>query len=467
MVEQPHDNDARAQYLHVLIHANNKGVNLCKSVASAGSLNYPVPTILSWNAEFNNVGLVGGGIEVAKIDDVEDYTNNIFKRFGKRENDVVIIVDGYDTWFQLRPDVMLERFFEINRKSNNRVVRRMGQKTMDAGGIKHRIVFGAQSECTGRKEDPACWVVPESTLANNVYGSGKGGERFLNSGFIMGELGALQKLFKKAKHLIDEDRERATVQDVMTKIFGDQELHREALHRHFRGASLFNRFFRFIRLYGEEPAPAVNEAEFNIGLDYSSLLSSKSQDSSATHAFLIRNDTTALTSITQKAGAKTSSGTYKLPNDIQRSLDPYWVRNPNPILPKDQSWLDSSLYTNLFTGAIPATIHQTSVRIDPEPNPSNPRVAGWGKMWFQPYLRPLLDEHVNEPYRSIATLSSEERGDTEYWPLHMVKWRLRNHEGAKKDKEWIAWEAVCKDDGIEEEVFRDGKGYWKPPRMEY
>ena len=84
-------------------------------------------------------------------------------------------------------------------------------------------------------------------------------------------------------------------------------------------------------------------------------------------------------------------------------------------------------------------------------------------MWFQPYARTMMDEHVNEPYRSFAILQNAEK-EVAWWPLHQYKWRLRDHTNMKT-KEWLPWKELC--DGFEEEVFGDDKGPWKAPRLEF
>lgn len=432
---------------------------------------------MSWKAEYNNSEAVNGGAEIKRISSITDYIDTTFRKYGHRDEDVAIIVDGYDTWFQLRPDVMLERFFEINRVANNRVVKRMGQVAMDAGGVKQKIVFGKQRECSGKKEDASCWAVPESPLGKNVYGAGEDGERFLNAGFIMGEFGALRKLFNKANETFHQDAQHNTLQDVMTKMFGEQEYQREILALKYQPTGLLSRLARFIGFsdgsstltqqpLGYQPQTiAEGAAEYNVGLDYDSLLTT-STESADSLKFVSRTDTKQINTIKQKAKFTVSHKISKLSDDILRSLEPFWSRNPSKTLPHHLTWHDTPLLTNLHTGSIPASIQHTSPRLDPD-NASNLRTSAWTKLWYHKYMREFLDEHVNEPYRSFAILEGGEKGEVAWWPLHLKKWALHDFEGSKSKKDSISWDDVCGGDGeLEREVWRDRKG-WKPPRLDY
>lgn len=394
-----------------------------------------------------------------------DYTYNIRGK-DDRQTDVVIIVDGYDTWFQLRPDVMLERFFEINRKANNRVVKSMGQAAMDTSHIRQKIVFGAQKTCSKDKDDPACYAVPESTISDPSQGG-----KFLDAGFVMGELGAIRELYERAQWHMDFVKDRATTQDMFSRLFGEQEYQRELTKQRYSGPGLFNRLLEAFGLKNNKgllaahpthrrlPPVQAGEAEFGIGLDYESLLTSSTTGKSDSN-WLVRNNSTEIARIAREAKIS-SSKSYPLPADIQRSLEPFWSRNPNDILPQTKGWQDTPLFTNLNTGAIPASIQHLSPRADVELQ--NIRQAGWKKMWFQPYSRTLLDEHVNEPYRSVAVLQ-DAYSETAWWPLHQQKWKLRDHTN-RASREWMSWKDVC--NGFEEEVFADGKGIWRVPRTEY
>jgi hypothetical protein len=403
----------------------------------------------------------------------------MIRQIPNREKDVVIIVDGHDTWFQLRPDVMLERFFEINRRANNRVVQKMGQAPMDSGGIKHRIVFGAQRACSATSDDPACYAIPPNPLGSKIYGKEQKSERYLSSSFIMGELGALHSLYERARWHWDKNRANSTVQGVMSFIYGEQEFQRELIYKRYNPSGFFTKTMRYLGwmdggILGAHPTrkrpTSMGQAEFGISLDYELLLSSSTEGGKDLN-FLVRKNTANMTTIRLEAGVSVATSIYNLPSDILRSLEPFWARNPSKTLPQELDWEDTSLYTNLWTGAVPATIQHASPRGNETEAAAatNLRHTGWTKMWFQPHVRTMLDEHVNEPYRAFAVLQSEEEGETAWWPFHMFKWRIRDHDasGDTERKEWLAWANFCDGDGIEKEVFADGKPAWKAPRYEY
>lgn len=126
--------------LHVLIPASRPDVNLCKALISAGILNYPSPVIINWNQSFDDPGLVEGGSHLAKISGVHEYVANLD---GSHDEDLVLMVDGYDLWFQLRPQTLVDRYFDINRRADKRISSELG---LDAAtkGIRQEIIFGCQ-----------------------------------------------------------------------------------------------------------------------------------------------------------------------------------------------------------------------------------------------------------------------------------------------------------------------------------
>ena len=83
--------------LHVLIPASRPDVNLCKTMLSAGVLGYPSPVLINWNQTFETKGLVEGGSHLAKIPGIHEYLTSLDE---SHDEDIAIIVDGYDIWFQ-------------------------------------------------------------------------------------------------------------------------------------------------------------------------------------------------------------------------------------------------------------------------------------------------------------------------------------------------------------------------------
>lgn len=131
--------------LHLLIPASNPDPNLCKAIVSANVLGYPNPAIINWQQKFDDPALVDGGSHLAKINGTAQYLYGFDE---SHDDDLVLMMDGYDAWIQLRPQTLVDRFFEINRRANERIASSMGGAER-AGqlNVSQTIVFGAQKRC--------------------------------------------------------------------------------------------------------------------------------------------------------------------------------------------------------------------------------------------------------------------------------------------------------------------------------
>lgn len=219
----------------------------------------------------------------------------------ERDGDVVLIPDPEGSILQLRPDVLIERYFEMNRIAEERARQGLEGKQQDLLGQK--IIFAASKVCAREAGDPACYTVPQSPLSKKVYRSNTDKilqkeevphlvvrERFLSTAFVMGELRAVKRLYEKAMELLQADKAKATELDVLSRIFGEQEYYREVLREKNRGKweklrHALGRSFGFSPDNALDPHPThrkidlvggdVAKFEFGIGLDYEGLLGSE------------------------------------------------------------------------------------------------------------------------------------------------------------------------------------------------
>ncbi len=202
--------------LHLLIPASHGDPNLCKVLLSAAILGYPSPVLINFGETYDDPGLVAGGSHLAKINGVHSYLASLDET---HDQDLLLLVDGYDVWFQLRPDVLVKRFDQINQQANRRIQSELGRAAMQHN-ICQEIVFGCQKRCwPWTFDDPPCYAVPNSSLPTNVYGNrtdtASGDEsspydnyrqRFLNSGVAMGTIRAMRKLFQQALKQAEKER---------------------------------------------------------------------------------------------------------------------------------------------------------------------------------------------------------------------------------------------------------------------
>lgn len=78
---------------------------------------------------------------LAKVEGILKYLDRLESSVEYAE-DLVLIVDGYDLWLQLGPEVLLRRYYELNAAANARLIETYGEKAVIANDIRQTIVFG-------------------------------------------------------------------------------------------------------------------------------------------------------------------------------------------------------------------------------------------------------------------------------------------------------------------------------------
>lgn len=181
---------------------------MCKTLLTGAILGYPVPTLIAWKETFDQQHLLGGGSHVAKISRVLEYLEKMPESM---DHELIFMMDAYgpcesfrpmqigtadcttDIWFQLPPEVLVSRYYTINKKANQRLRARLGN-AYDAEHIRQTIIFGAGKRCApNQMHTVACYPIPEAPLPDDLYGAntdtvmGKNKytslkQRYLNSG---------------------------------------------------------------------------------------------------------------------------------------------------------------------------------------------------------------------------------------------------------------------------------------------
>ncbi|KAK4895866.1 hypothetical protein LTR27_006036 [Elasticomyces elasticus] len=220
---------------HFLIPATQSNAELCKLILSAQILDYPTPVLINW-------GMVAEGdssnTHLAKIQGFIDYLDALERSSETFDEDLVLIVDGYDVWFQLRRDVLIKRYYALNEAADARTAQAFGQDLFEKHDMRQTIVFGPDKICWpidyGR---PACWAAPLANMSDFAYGPQTldGPEeynhpRWLNSGTIIGPARHLRDLFNatlEGIHLnYDKHKDkgyRNSDQFYLAEVFGLQE----------------------------------------------------------------------------------------------------------------------------------------------------------------------------------------------------------------------------------------------------
>lgn len=443
------------------------------------------------------------------------------------DDDLVVLVDGYDIWFQLKPDVLVKRYLSITQHHDQRLADQFGSKAArDAAGVRQKVLFSAQKRCWPKEAThPACYAVPPSTLPPDVYGVGtdtnvddeknpyvKYRQRYLNSGAAIGPAAALSAIFERALEKAEKDKNIGSDQGIFAEIFGEQEYYRHVAAEE-SGAYVkkakgwwdvkMGKGDRLKSVIDETsppkdkillPRPADRNYEFGLGLDYDMSIAQATVFSEYDTEWLVRDERDE---IVQKYRHHSITEPYPalspLPADMLASpppfspftADPLVGRDPVAAPPRSMSWAGARLFTNLYTGNTPVAVHHNAHR-----DGLKGRIERhWDRPWFQGRLRQLLDAHAWEPVRPVARVALDGQGrvveqdkaksEGEDTKEKVSRWSLPG-KGRGKVQVHEYWGPDLKRDGAESdkgplayqdicagteaEVMRDDKGPWKDPK---
>ncbi|KFA62570.1 hypothetical protein S40285_05817 [Stachybotrys chlorohalonatus IBT 40285] len=243
--ETTHHGLARKSRLHYLVPASDVKASLCAGVASALANGYPIPRIVGYKGkgEFN-----ARAAHIAKLRAIQRYLDNVDGIIPGHaaEDDLVMVVDGYDVLAKLPAGVAIERYFELVEAADQKLASRRGITVPELRslGLQQTLLFGTDKGCfPPPATDPRCWLVPYSDLPPYVWGPkskreehGRPGRpytdsRFLNSGTVIGPLGDLRKFVNATLEYIQdnfnpENRYRNSDQFYAATLYARQEFQR-------------------------------------------------------------------------------------------------------------------------------------------------------------------------------------------------------------------------------------------------
>ena len=473
---------------HLVIPASESNANLCKTLLSSFVLSYPSPTLVNYGKLFDGEGW-DNGTHIGKIQGTYDFLSTARH---VKDDDLVLIIDGYDVWFQLPPQIMIKRYHKMMDNADKRLRTRYGMAPAEKHGkgtnkeptqrYSQKVLFAADKICwPNPTDDPACAAVPYSTLPKDTYGPDTDKDpkafhnrpRFLNSGTVIGRVADVRAVYKSAIRKIEENRGTIGDQFVFAEIFGEQEYQREILRLTAQGPG--GRWLDWIsNALGNTESPLLanrtinnmtvvpgKDYELGIGLDYESGLFQTMTHSDGDIEFISYNDTSILSHIEEKHPSLGSLPDW-LPMDIQRANPPFTYSSPGNqsdfrkeglLLPwsekldavsKEPEWSEVSLATNVYAGSIPTLLHFNGDK--------SPLSSWWPRMWFSSKSRALLRRYIRSTQSKEAAYAAATGGKT--W------WDTRGGRGGvwTDHATWMEWGQVCKK--TEDEVFADGKGRW-------
>ncbi|RSL43087.1 hypothetical protein CEP54_015226 [Fusarium duplospermum] len=395
---------AEDRRLIIVLPANAPDINLCKATTSAISLGYPAPVIVNWGKDYQGKGWHGGS-HLDKIIGTLDFLNWASSsdagdhKLG--DNDLVIVLDSYDTWFQLPPSVLLQRYHEANRLAGQRLEEQWpGQGNIS---VQQSIIVSAQKKCFPPPDSGSilhCDALPESPARADLYGPETDKDpnlyhnvrpRYLNSGSMIGPVEDMRRYFDRVKHRMRQRQAEGvhlySDQGIFAEVFGEQEIMRQRLRDG----------------HVQDQASEIETFEYHVGLDYTQqLFIATVFEEEDGDIITLGNET----EIARRSKALQISPVRLkgVPNDLANTQNPLQSMGAG-----DYSWWDEMpLYADFFSTAIPVVLHHNAHK----DGLKSRRVEWWDRTWYFPYLRELLAAQLSPGEREPLFRSADK---VVYW----------------------------------------------------
>jgi hypothetical protein len=364
---------------------------LCKTVLTAGILGFPAPTVVNYDTSLDKEGRHSER-DFERIKLTHDYLSG---HPAHRDDDVVIVMDSPYSWLQLRPEVLLRRYYRIIYESNERLRQTIGKDTAIESRIQQSIVFAAQDACSHHTSDElACIAVPNSPLSDITALANL---KHLSVSTIVGPLGKLRSLFQHLRSRAESSMDNVDLQGLAEETFGKQEYRREVV-RQQNLSSAQRLWWSIQKLFGKGQTILERidrdrivedlddtSPEFGIALDYANEL-----------GLAVGEDTDDIDWIQH-------GSVSQLPVDLASSMPPFWTPTGKDV-PSEKGWKDVDLLVDRRTGSIPAVItfsHNSSTPL---------QTHGWVNFWMRANAKKLFAEAVSVPRLPVATVVDSHNG---------------------------------------------------------
>ncbi|TQN69843.1 hypothetical protein CSHISOI_05637, partial [Colletotrichum shisoi] len=392
--------------------------NLCKMLMSALVSGYPSPVIVNWGRDFNKGPGGFGGSHLGKIDGSLDFLDAITsddapedERLGP--DDLVLIADAYDVWFQLPPSILIRRYMAQNDAADERIRKGWSEprswfssdSSKRSPTPRQSIIISTQKRCwpdASLGSDPHCDQLPESSARKDMYGPHTDEDpeqmhdrrpRYVNSGSIIGPVGEMRRMLRRAQEKVVAKRAAGldifSDQGIFAEIFGEQEIWRTSKREDHA---------QWVKNQTEHPEDAAKEQQehdFGVGLDYVQDLFTPTVFEEDDGLYVVLSNGSALRDTAAERGIipPRVSG---VPEDMIGMRSPLEETGVNVHL----GWNDLPLYTDFWSTSVPVMVHHNAHRNGLKEE----RLRDWWKNnWFFPYLRQLLEVQA-KPTQSLKPL---------------------------------------------------------------
>ncbi|KAH7184983.1 uncharacterized protein B0J16DRAFT_304238 [Fusarium flagelliforme] len=459
--EWPEEPVVKNRRMALVIPINIPSPNVCKTILSATVLGYPAPIILNWKENHQDISHWELGRCLPKIPGMVHYLDTVMHPNATdleklEEDDLVLMVDGRDVWFQLPVEVVISRYHEINRRANERL--RKQWKGKGPMPMKQTIVAASERNCYPNDPelfgvDLRCDIWPESPLRPDLYGPETDKNisnfqhtrpRWINGGMYIGPAGDMRRFFRRAMEKMDayigEAFPLRSEQGMFGYLMGQQEVWRQhQRENHMKDLDLKD---------------LVEEnLEWHAGLDYGMEIANQVAYSDIDKSLNLYHADFALlgdkerTQRQSEARGISPTRLNGVPEDIMAS------RNPLTKFEKSANWSNMPLYADFAIGTVPAIIHHNGYK--------ERRQTWWDQPWYHQKLRKLYPSKVKfRPFdESLATVETED-GLVRYWaPLAEARDRYprKVNETANARFPKMEFEELCH---WEEKPLKDARTNW-------
>ncbi|CAG2008627.1 hypothetical protein QX201_006401 [Fusarium graminearum] len=446
--------------LVILLPANAPGVNLCKAMITAIALGYPTPIIINWGKSGSHLAKIGGVLDY--LDWSVRLKSGHKDRLGK--DDLIMVADSSDSWFQLPPDVLIQRYHDLNAEADARLQKEWtGSSEMP---MKQTIMVSAQKRCWPRAKSGSnlhCADLPESPLREDLYGpdTDKDPEmrmvdvrpRYINSGAFVGPVGDMRRYFRRVQERYEAGKAIQgdhfySDQGFFGEIWAEQEIWRT--WRRELGDKIDQNLNASIMVR--------DQFEYHVGLDYFQTISIPTVFEEDDGDIVNLNNQTHIAERSRELEIEPARLT-RVPDEIAKA------KNPIARLLSDEDrpnldWGDMNFYADFFTTAIPVNIHHNA-HIN---NLKSRRVLWWPRMWFFPYLRDLVMAQLRQRRQQPLGRVETPEGKAVYWGLQSYK-EVRRYMNNQKQLVTTDFDTICTSNWAKKEkqnwwdvVFMDERG---------
>ncbi|KAM0482040.1 hypothetical protein ACHAPX_003374 [Trichoderma viride] len=453
----------------LVIPATSPSPDLCKTIATALALGYPSPIIINWGIDYRAITKWEGGQNLPKIPGFVKYLDAAMHPEAHpdeklEEDDLVLMVDAYDVWFQLPADILLKRYHEINKRANIRLQQQWDRD--EPLPMRQTIIAASGKNCHPQPNSGSnmhCERLPDSPLRADLYGPDTEKDankhrdhrpKYINGGVYIGPAGDMRRLFRRAAEKMEAGLNQGvhlfSEQGIPGEVLGEQEVWRQ-----------WRRSSKEVIQDSDAKSLMDRDFEYHFGLDYNQELSiqtfwTDTDDGLFDGAFVLLNNQSVIDAHSEALGISPVR-LHGVPEDIKSA------RNPLAGLIESPDWGEMELYVDFFTESVPAIVHHNGFK--------ERRTSWWDKPWFHQHLRKLLAIHLAPriPEEPLAMIEAED-SRVKYWATTAEKIDRRPRlmgDSAQAPLKKVGFQDVCQylDDSLRlpsdhwwDEVFRDAGG---------